>query len=74
MGYSRSTILSATDIGLLKELKAAGAHGRIFRTFRIRVALDPLAKDGYVLARPTGLEMVHYWITQRGHDAIRDYT
>ena len=63
MGYSRSMILSAIDIGLLKELKAAGAHGRTIRTFRIRVALDRLAKDGYVVAHPTGLEMVHYRIT-----------
>src|ERR1700753_213042 len=34
--------------------------------------LDRLAKDGYVVARPTGLELVKYRITRRRRDAIQD--
>jgi hypothetical protein len=62
-------ILSQADIGLLKELKAAGERGRIIR----RLALDRLAKDGFVVARPTGLKLVQYRISQRGRDAILEH-
>ena len=67
-------VLTATDIGLLKELWAAGASGRTIRTFKTRLVLDRLATDGYVVARSTGLELVQYRITRRGQDAIRDHT
>jgi hypothetical protein len=67
------TILSPTDIGLLKELKVAGERGQTTRTFRMRLVLDRLAKDGYVSARSTVLELVHYRITRRGPDAIPNH-
>jgi hypothetical protein len=66
------TLLSPADIELLRELKVAGERGRTIRTFTTRLVLDRLAKDGYVAAHSTGLEMVHYRITRRGQDAIRD--
>ena len=66
-------ILSQADIGLLKELKAAGERGRIMRGFNMRLALDRLAKGGFVVARPTGLELVQYRISQRGRDAILEH-
>jgi hypothetical protein len=61
-------MLSQADIALLKELKAAGEHGRTIRTYSTRLVLDRLAKGGYVVARPTGLDLVQYRITQRGQD------
>jgi hypothetical protein len=54
--------LSSTDIGLLKKLKAAGETGRTIRAYSTRLSLDHLAKHGYVVARSTGLELVHYRI------------
>jgi hypothetical protein len=66
-------ILSQADIGLLKELKAAGERGRTISAHHIQLALDRLAKGGFVVARPTGLELVQYRISQRGRDAILEY-
>ena len=66
-------ILSQADIGLLKELKAAGERGRTVRAFNMRLVLDRMAKGGFVVARPIGLELVQYRITQRGRDAIQEY-
>jgi hypothetical protein len=66
-------ILSQADIGLLKELKAAGERGRTIRAFNTRLVLDRLAKRGFLVARPIGLELVQYRITQRGRDAILEY-
>ena len=62
-------MLSQADIALLKELKAAGERGRTIRAYSTRLVLDRLAKGGYVVARPTGLDLVQYRITQRGQDA-----
>jgi hypothetical protein len=66
-------ILSQADIGLLKELKAAGQRGRTVRAFNTRRVLDRLASGGFVVARPTGLELVQYRITQRGQDALAEH-
>jgi hypothetical protein len=62
--------LTIEDMALLKQLKAAGENGRTVRTYDTRLALDRLAKDGYVIARPAGIELVHYRITVRGQEAI----
>jgi hypothetical protein len=66
-------VLSQADIDLLKQLKAAGDQGRTIRAFNTRLVLDRLAKGGYVLARPTGLDLVQYRITRRGQDAIIEH-
>jgi hypothetical protein len=62
-------ILTGQDLDFLKQLRAAGERGRTVQTSSIRVALDRLAKGGFVVARPTGLDLVNYRITQRGRDA-----
>ena len=66
-------ILSQQDLHLLKELKAAGERGRTIQASQIRFVLDRLARDGFVAARPTGLELVNYRITQRGENALVEY-
>ena len=66
-------ILSRADVGLLKELKAAGERGRTVRTADTRLVLDRLAKGGFVAARLMGFESVQYRITQRGRDAILEH-
>ena len=63
-------ILSEQDLDFLKQLRAAGERGRTVQASSIRVALDRLAKGGFVLARPTGRELVTYRITQRGQHAL----
>ena len=65
--------LTLEEVALLKQLKAAGEHGRTIRAYNIRLAFDRLAKGGYVVARPTGLEMVHYRITGRGQEALAEH-
>jgi hypothetical protein len=65
--------LTLEDVGLLKQLKAAGESGRTVRVYNVRLALDRLAKGGYVIARPTGLDLVHYRITGRGQAALAEY-
>ena len=45
--------LTLEDVALLKQLKAAGEGGRTIRAYNVRLALDRLAKGGYVVARPT---------------------
>ncbi len=64
--------LTVEDVALLKQLKAAGAAGRTVRAYDRRLALDRLAKGGYVFARPTGLDLVHYRITGRGEEALAE--
>jgi DNA-binding PadR family transcriptional regulator len=65
--------LTREDVALLKQLKAAGEGGRTIRAYNIRLALDRLAKGGYVIARPTGLDLVRYRITGRGHEALAEH-
>jgi hypothetical protein len=62
-------VLTREDLELLKRLQAAGERGRSIPEFDTRIALQRLARGGYVVAR-TGLELVNYRITQRGKDAI----
>ena len=66
-------ILSHQDFDLLKQLKAAGEHGRTIQATNIRVALDRLARGGFVIARPTDLNSVNYRITQRGRDVLVEH-
>ncbi len=65
--------LTLDDLALLKQLKAAGENGRTVRVYNVRLALDRLAKGGYVIARPTGLDLVHYRITGRGQEALAEH-
>ena len=66
-------VLTQGDLELLKQLRAAGERGRTIRAYSTRLVLDRLAKGGYVVARPTGLDLVQYRITQRGQDAIEEH-
>jgi DNA-binding MarR family transcriptional regulator len=65
--------LTLEEVAMLKELKAAGASGRTVRPYDTGLALDRLAKDGYVVARPSGLDLVHYRITTRGQKALAEH-
>jgi hypothetical protein len=65
--------LTLDDVALLKRLKAAGGSGRTIRAYDIRLALDRLAQAGYVVSRPTGLDLVHYRITSRGQEALAQH-
>ena len=56
-----------------KQLKAAAEGGRIIRAYNMRLALDRLAKGGYVVARPTGIDLVRYRITERGQEALAEH-
>jgi hypothetical protein len=70
----RSTMnLTLEDVALLKQLKAAGESGRTIRAYNMRLALDRLAKSGYVVARPTGSDLIHYRITGRGQEALAEH-
>ena len=53
-------ILIENELDLLKQLKAAGEHGRTIRTFDTRLRLDRLVVAGYVASQATGLDLVHY--------------
>jgi hypothetical protein len=65
--------LTSDDVALLKQLKAAGESGRTIRAYNTRLVLDRLAIGGYVVARPTGLDLVHYRITNRGHEVLAQH-
>ena len=56
----------------MKQLKAAGERGRIIHAFNTRVALQRLAKGGYVFARSGDDGLVNYRIAKRGADAIAE--
>jgi hypothetical protein len=66
-------VLARADLEVLKQLMGAGEHGRNVRELGVRVTLDRLAKSGFVVARPIGVESVQYRITQRGKDAILEH-
>jgi hypothetical protein len=66
-------VLSRVDLELLKQLMGAGERGRNVRELSARVTLDRLAKGGFVVARPIGVESIQYRITQRGKDAILEH-
>jgi len=65
--------LTSKDLRLLKQLQAAGDHGRAVRQLNTRVSLDRRVKGGYLLSRRVGDESVQYRITQRGKDAILEH-
>jgi hypothetical protein len=64
--------LTSEDMALLKQLKAAGDVGRTIRAYNTRLTLDRLAKGSYVVARPIGLDLVHYRITGPGQEALAE--
>jgi hypothetical protein len=66
-------VLTPEDIKLLKELKAAGERGRTVHAFNTRLALQRLAKGGYVIARIGDDGLVNYRIAKRGADAIAEH-
>ena len=66
-------IPSPQDFHLLKQLKAAGERGRTIQAFHIRVVLDRLVKNGLVVARSMGCDLVNYRITQRGQDILVEH-
>jgi hypothetical protein len=57
----------------LKQLNAAGEGGRTSQKFSTRIALQRLAKGGYVIPRVGGRELVNYRIMQRVKDAITEH-
>ena len=65
-------VLTPEDIKLSKELKGAGERGRTMHAFNMRVALQRLAKGGYVFARTADDGLVNYRIAKRGADAIAE--
>ncbi len=65
--------LTEDEIGLLKQLKAAGEHGRTRRTLNSDAALARLIKEGYVVARTAKVDlMLFYRLTDRGQQALAD--
>ena len=66
-------VLTHGDLELLKQLKAAGDIGRNASGLSSRITLDRLARGGFVMARPIGIDSVQYRITQRGRDAIVEH-
>ena len=71
---AKSTMnLTPEDVVLLKQLNAAGEGERTIHAYNMRLALDRLAKGGYVVARPTGIiDLVHYRITGWGQEALAE--
>jgi hypothetical protein len=70
--FRKQMVLTREDLELLKRLKAADERGRTISEFNTRIALQRLARGGYVVAR-AGPELVNYRITQRGKDAVIEY-
>ena len=68
-----NVVLTPEDIKLLKQLKAAGERGRIIHAFNTRVALQRLARGGYVIARTGDDGLVNYRIAKRDEDAIAEH-
>jgi hypothetical protein len=66
-------VLARADLEVLKQLMGTGERGRNVSELGPRVTLDRLAKGGFVVARPIGVESVEYRITQRGRDAIVEH-
>jgi hypothetical protein len=65
--------LTEDEIGLLKQLKAAGEHGRTTRALNSDAALARLIKEGYVVARTAKVDlMLFYRLNGRGQQALAD--
>ena len=71
--WDSHVILTRADLDLLKQLNAAGERGRTIQKFSTRIALQRLAKGGYVIPRVGGRELVNYRIMQRVKDAITEH-
>jgi hypothetical protein len=65
--------LTEDEIGLLKQLKAAGEHGCTTRALNSDAALGRLLKVGCVVARTAKVDlMLFYRLTDRGQQALAD--
>jgi hypothetical protein len=65
--------LNEDEIGLLKQLKAAGEHGHTRRALNSDTALASLIKKGYVVARTAKADlMLFYRLTDPGQQALAD--
>jgi hypothetical protein len=63
-------LLSESDVRLLKELKAAGEHGRLISKGAPRDGLSRLVRVFYVSERAVSPNAVRYLITAAGRDAL----
>jgi hypothetical protein len=63
-------LVSESDIRLLKELKAAGEHGRVISKGAPRDGLLRLVRVFYVSERAVGSDAARYSITAKGRDAL----
>jgi hypothetical protein len=63
-------ILTAQEIGYLKELCAAGDRGRTVTAATPRNGLHRLVGAGYVNDHPISMDAVIYTITKRGRRAL----
>jgi DNA-binding PadR family transcriptional regulator len=61
--------LTEEELGLLKELKAAGTRGRTITAGKPQDGLKRLVKAGYVTDR-AGIDCTVYLITERGKEAL----
>jgi hypothetical protein len=67
--------LTEDEVRLLKQLEAAGEHGRTRLTLNSDAALARLIKEGYVVAYTAKVDlMLFYQITDRGQQALADAT
>jgi hypothetical protein len=53
--------LTEDEIGLLKQLKAAGEHGRTTCALNSDAALARLIKEGYVVARTAKVDLMLFY-------------
>jgi hypothetical protein len=65
-------ILTSEEVGLLKQLKAAGQHGRTISARGSRARLNRLIRAGYIEDYAPSLDPTHYRITKRGEIALAD--
>ena len=63
--------LTAVEIGYLKELAAAGKHGRTITAPTPRKGVKRLVAAGYVVGRAISVDAAFYMITDLGHQALR---
>jgi hypothetical protein len=69
-GADLAISLTKSEIGLLKELKAAGDRGRLKSRLSHSDGLDRLVKANYVKAKSASKESMVYFITPFGSQAL----
>ena len=65
-------VLTHEEMEFLKQLKAAGEHGRMVSTLNTPRALKRLVQAGYVADADVSLDVVRFRITKRGEYALSD--